>query len=128
MTDLYDRLPVHQDHNNDPVYTESEIRELSDEVIDLEGNGLLAVSVRDEFLVSFVVFRFSMGLGTDHTGAQVSPRYYERVFHGCGPSGSLRELRHTNWGEPDNSGYIFYPHAKLICDAFKHLKRWFDCD
>lgn len=53
---------------------------------------------------------------------------YEVVFHGRGTSDPLRELRHTYWGEADNAGYIFYPHAKLITDAFRVLGRWFDCD
>lgn len=28
----------------------------------------------------------------------------------------------------DNSGYIFYPSAKLITAAFDKLKTWFDCE
>lgn len=47
------------------------------------------------------------------------------VFHGEGPSGSLRECRHTYWGY---DGYIFYPNARLITDAFRVLSEFYDLD
>jgi hypothetical protein len=48
------------------------------------------------------------------------------VFWGDGPSGNLRECRHTFWGEEDNGGYIFYPSGLLIAAAFKRLSEFFD--
>jgi hypothetical protein len=48
------------------------------------------------------------------------------VFYGEGPSGNLRECRHTYWGEDDNGGYIFYPYGPLIVAAFKRLSDFFD--
>jgi hypothetical protein len=48
------------------------------------------------------------------------------IFHGEGPSGSLRECRHTWWGEDDNDGYIFYPSGQIICSAFIKLSEFFD--
>ncbi len=47
------------------------------------------------------------------------------VFHGEGPGGpdSLRECRHTYWGE---DGYIFYPNGALITSAFASLAEFFD--
>lgn len=62
--------------------------------------------------ISFVVFKFYAG---DESV------YYSKVFCGKGPSQNLRELRHTYWGE-NGAGYIFFPSAKLICDAFDKLK------
>lgn len=48
------------------------------------------------------------------------------IFYGDGPT-SLRELRHTYWGnEGDGSGYIFYPNKKIICSAFEALTEFFD--
>lgn len=49
------------------------------------------------------------------------------VFYGDGPGGkpdeSLRECRHTYWGE---DGYIFYPNGKLISSAFAALSEFYD--
>lgn len=49
------------------------------------------------------------------------------VFYGEGPGGkrgeSLRECRHTYWGE---SGYIFYPDGKLITAALATLAEFYD--
>lgn len=45
------------------------------------------------------------------------------VFYGEGPTGSLRECRHTYWGK---DGYIFYPNGPIICAAFTALAEFFD--
>lgn len=121
------RLTAIADHNGDPAYAEPEIRSVAAHAIELAGGGLLAVCDEVPHSVEFAVFRFAMGPATKD-GVEVEPALFHRVFHGDGPSGSLRELRHTFWGEPDNSGYIFYPNGALIADAFAKLKRWFDCD
>ncbi len=47
------------------------------------------------------------------------------LFHGEGPSGSLRECRHTWWGE-NGDGYCFYPNGPLITAALKELSTFFD--
>jgi hypothetical protein len=48
------------------------------------------------------------------------------VFHGEGPAnGSLRECRHTWWGE---EGYIFYPKRVLIVKALEALSEFYDLD
>lgn len=49
------------------------------------------------------------------------------VFHGEGPGGkdSLRECRHTYWGE---DGYIFYPNGEIITNALAALREFFDLD
>lgn len=125
MKSVIDRLTVVLDHNGDPTYAEPEIRAVATHLIELRP-GLLAV-IEEDIHVEVALFRWAGGPATKD-GIEVEPAYYERVFHGGGPSGSLRELRHTYWGEPNNSGYIFYPNGALICAAFQHLKRWFDCD
>lgn len=45
------------------------------------------------------------------------------VFYGEGPSGDLRECRHTYWGE---DGYLFYPNKKVISSALTALSEFFD--
>ena len=49
------------------------------------------------------------------------------LFYGDGPGGaegdSLRECRHTYWGE---GGYIFYPDGTLIVAALKALSEFYD--
>jgi hypothetical protein len=126
MAELIDLLPVTKNHNDDPYYAVDDLRKHATTVINLEGRGLLAV-LEDGIHISFVVTTFAEGPSTQD-GQIVGPELHERVFHGSGPSGALRELRHTFWGEQDNGGYIFYPSAKLITDAFHQLNRWFDCD
>lgn len=110
---------ISENHNGEMGYAEPDIREKATEVHELEGKGLLAVLV-DGIHVSFAVFDWESGPASDG-----GPAYYRVVFHGEGPSDSLRELRHTYWGD---NGYIFYPNGKLIADAFAKLGRWFDCD
>ena len=109
------------------AFDEAEIRAKSNEVISLEGDGLLAVRYdAEQFSVSFVVFSFVGGPMT--SGAEVvDGKKWDRVFSGNGPSGTLRELRHTSWGEPDAPGYLHCPSGKVISDAFRMLRRWFDC-
>jgi hypothetical protein len=123
MAEMFDLLKPEKDHNDDPIYSGKHIRELATVVVNLEGQGLLAV-LEDGIHISFAVFRWEQGSAS----GDPPDEWYQRVFHGSGPSGSLRELRHTYWGETDNSGYIFYAPGKLIADAFKQLERWFDVD
>lgn len=130
------------------VYAEAEMRLHATHVIELlppstafstrgrddHPEGLLAVLEHDDKLhVSFVVFRFASGHGYDQQGNVVQPPTWEPVFRGHGPSGCLRELRHTNWGRwgyehPDRGqrGYVFYAPGPVITAAFRELARWFD--
>jgi hypothetical protein len=125
MNGLFDKLTPFIDHRGEPAYRDAEIRAAATHVIQLCDRDLLAVLEQhvqeNHFAVSFVVFEFMMS-NTDGTDV-----VYGRVFHGNGYSGTLRELRHSFWGEADNDGYIFYPSASLIGAAFKELERWFDC-
>lgn len=113
------------------VYTEPNIRKHAERVVELTDGqrygGLLAVRI-DDMRVSFIVFRFNSGPGTKTNGEVVSPPMYERVFHGVGFSGSLRECRHTYWGDGGAGGYIYYVPAWLIRAAFDALGEWFDLD
>ena len=132
MTDgrpLFDRLNAEPDPIDlrGRVYDLAAVRAAADRVIDLDAPGrILAVSIRDGLHVSFVVFDFHSGPSTASDGKVVDGIKLALVFHGNGPSGNLRELRHTWWGE-DGAGYLFSPNSKLIAAAFGALREWFDC-
>lgn len=125
MSELFDQLTSELDEisGDTKVYDLAHVRAMAHRVDDL-GFGYLAVNIVDGLHVSFVVFRFHCGPATKN-GVEVAGEKVQMVFRGSGPSGSLRELRHTHWGE---DGYIFYPDAKLIAAAFDRLAEWFDCD
>jgi hypothetical protein len=72
----------------------------------------------DRLWLKFAVLEFAYS-ERDDTGIM-----YTCVFHGEGPSGNLRECRHTYWGE---DGYLFYPDGRLIAEAFKELSKYYDC-
>ena len=110
--------------SGDDVYDLAAIRQAAGRCVDLPGDGILAVRIEDEFHVSFAVFRLACGPATKN-GVVVDGAKMELVFTGSGPSGNLRELRHTTWGD---GGYIFYPPGKLIAAAFAALEEWFDVD
>ncbi len=127
MVDLIDMLPKAIE-DGEEYYTDAGIRRHATHVIDLDGGGMLAVHEDlDGLHVSFVVLSMFRGQASPYE-SEADGALWDHVFHGVGPSGALRELRHTFWGEGDNGGYIFYPNAKLIADAFVKLSKWFDCD
>lgn len=105
--------------NGDEVYDVS--AQAATHQFNLPGDGWLLVNESDS-RVDFAVFRFSSS-AVDGSGAR-----HTLVMHGVGYSGSLRECRHTYWGEGDNGGYIFYPHFSQITAALDFLRRWFDGD
>ena len=125
--ELIDRLvPIKSIANNDDkVFALDAVRLVADRVIDLPRDGKLAVASSGGW-VSFVVLGFAYS-ETDATGVHMV-----HIFHGDGPGGAkgeaLRELRHTYWGEADNSGYIFYPSGALITAALEALEEWFDVE
>lgn len=86
------------------------------EIIDLCCGGKLILNI-DDNTIDFAVLEFYSS-GINDTNVLLS-----EIFHGVGFSGSLRECRHTYWGE---DGYVFYPNGKIIADAFKKLSIYFD--
>lgn len=109
--------------NETEVYRDGDVREHATEVhmLGKHGQQMLAVRVEDYgFKVSFALLEFysSDGNGVDTT--------WECIAHGEGFAESLRELRHTWWGEPDNAGYMFYPPMLAIAEAMAILRKWFD--
>lgn len=127
MSNLIDRLNAESDEDHGAsgglVYDLAQIKSAATLCIDLRP-GLLAVDDSESPHVSFVVFDSHSGPST-RNGEIVSGEKMQLVFSGTGASGSLRELRHTNWGE---GGYLFYVNGDTITNAFAALKEWFDCD
>lgn len=101
------------------VYSLNDIKALNLDVIELADAGILVIQKEDDLHVNFALLQEDCDDGED--------RFFSVVFHGRGPSGSLRECRHTYWGE-DGNGYIFYPPFDLIIAALNELKKYFDGD
>lgn len=89
------------------------------------GDHRLRVLVEDHFHVSWALLEWAGGPSVDVHGKEVEPAHYQVVAHGYGPSGSLREPRHTYFGD---EGYVFYVQPALLAWGFEQLKRWFDFD
>lgn len=121
-TKLIDMLTPLKDHNDEPTYTDEDIRAHATEIVPNTGNILLIavhitpVDVNHSF-VSFVVFHFAMSAidGTD--------KMWARVFDGYGYTGSLRELRQSYWG--DQLGNVSHPNLRLIISALEALKVYY---
>jgi hypothetical protein len=104
---------------DDVVYSAEEVREFAQELHDLgSGNWLAISSDKDKFIYNFAMFSF---YSRDVDGAE---EYWSRIFEGTGPSSSLREFRHTWWGEGD--GYVFYLPIDATIKALTILKKYFD--
>lgn len=86
------------------------------------GHHALRVHEQEGFYVTWVLFDFAQC--SLKAGVEVDHRY-KVLAHGYGPSGSLREARHTHIGE---RGYVFYVMPDLLTAAFKILERWFNFD
>lgn len=90
-------------------------------VSDLTNRGYLVIKHSDDpdsDWMHFAVLSFDSSSGIDGSNTMLTA-----VFHGDGPSGVLRECRHTYWGE---DGYIFYPDGPLIASALTALSRYYD--
>ena len=114
------------DSRSSLVYDLAHVVRIADGIDSLGDVGQILATRKEDGWVSFCVFDFAHGPATCD-GEEVDGVKLELVLHGGGPGGrrggSLRELRHTYWGQ---SGYIFDPNSKLIAAAFAALGEWFD--
>lgn len=83
------------------------------------GEHVLLVSEQGQGNNTWIRWALLENAGGDNAGA-----FYSCAMSGEGPAGSLREPRHTWFGE--GNGYIFYVHARLIAETFRRLEYWFD--
>ncbi len=116
------------DEDEEGLYRASDIRALAGvEVVELAcvaghaPHGLLAVvDPGDGSRVMFAAFDWSCGPASPPDGVG---DLYRVLFTGEGFAGSLREMRHTNWGE---DGYLFYCNRQVVIEALTALGKWFD--
>lgn len=104
--------------NTEPHYRLKEIQQKATEVIEIGGCHWLALYSEEKLgdgWMEFALFGLSFG--------DVGEEVVTPVFHGMGPSGALREMRHTYWGD---EGYLFYAPGKTIAEAFQVLGKYFD--
>jgi hypothetical protein len=111
-------LGLWQDHKFNPAAGPYYLIRPQDDVIREDGpGGVLLVHEEDEHKLH-VTWALLESVGADR---------YQLVAHGAGPSGNLREPRHTFFGH-EADGYVFYVRPKLLAWGFKILERWFDFD
>ena len=82
------------------------------------GWGWLVLNIGEHNWIKFAVLQYAKANGD---GSDIKTCV---LFHGEGPSGALRECRHTYWG--DERGYIFYPKGHVISAAFAVLAEYYD--
>ena len=114
---------IEMNHLNEPTYSLLKIKSVFEVVELIEENAWLVLKWDEEKLwLHFAVLEFhSQIYGEENIELT-------QCFHGEGPSGALRECRHTYWGEKDNGGYIFYPKKRTIIAALDELSKYFDLD
>lgn len=89
-------------------------------VLEHQDSRLLVTEEPESTWTHWVLLQWSRSKGDG------SDPQYSHIAHGEGPAGSLRESRHTYFGDPGEGGYVFYLNAELLCWALGKLKRWFD--
>ncbi len=124
---IFENLKTHEGHDKDHIcYSLDEVKKKYREIIDIDSNHWLVFGsaygepLLENCSVQFALFEFYMS-NCDGSDTKVSV-----IFHGSGPSSSLRECRHIWWGEKD--GYTFYLPGEAVIKALKHLEKYFDWD
>ena len=119
MSKILDALIEERSHNGEPCYALSQILEIGevrflgdreDECIVFLKNG--------EYGKNFAVFQYDY--------ADANETFMSVIWHGCGTTGNLRELRHSYFGHPEDNGYIFYVPLDLMEKAIKVLREFFN--
>lgn len=104
-----------RDWNNEWEYSLAKIKEKF-EVREVCHEGYLVLFPQDEYWLRFAV------MGWHSEDEEGIPTIYPQ-FYGEGPSSVLREPRHFYFGE---SGYLFYPNAKVIKAGLEALREFYD--
>ena len=117
----------------DPLYLLDEIKSISDKFIELDSNHWLAFKVSmpyndlnpidiKECWLDFAMFSFAQS-NLDDRELRVN-----KIFQGSGPTSSLKELRHMNWGSRKDceGGYLFYLPIDATIKALTILKEYFE--
>lgn len=110
---FFNDAQLHKEHLPTGKYSLNELQKLG-EVKELIEDLYMLIRITDAH-VEFAFFSF---VEEGKHGVLL-----EVVMYGDGYTDSLRECRHTYWGD---SGYIFYPNAKHFTAIFKELAVYFD--
>lgn len=109
----------------DPIYQLLDVAKHCTELVELiPKRAWLAINKPDELHVEYALLEFAM---SNSDGTEIGVKV---VFFGSGPSGSLREMRHTYFTNDvrDVNGYLFYAPVKAITAAFQYLTKYFDIE
>lgn len=93
------------------------IDKITETIIKIDNGWLVLDQMEYDIWLKFAVLEF---VASDVDGRNQEG---ELVFWGEGPSGNLRECRHTYWGD---GGYCFYPSGVTISAALARLADYFD--
>lgn len=105
--------------NGEPAYAFEKLS-AKFEVIRIHSDGWLVLNWdKEKFWLKFAAMDFFYSDG-DNINLYLKP-----VFYGDGPTGNLREFRHTYWGD---DGYMFYANKKTIVGALELLSKYYDFD
>lgn len=83
------------------------------------GRNLVIFHNEDDW-ISFAFFKWQQAECTDVKDVYINAQG-ELYWYGCGPSGNLRELRHSFFSE-----YIFYLDTNFLIECSNWLKQYFD--
>lgn len=125
MSDLLANIPYESDPDiscGESFWKLSDIRKSFVECVEIiKDSAWLAVN-NDDNCISYILFDFMM---SDGNGINIKVK---TVFFGHGYGGSLREMRHTYFGNDfrEVDGYLYYPPCKAIAAAFDYLGKYFD--
>lgn len=105
-------------------HTEKELRSFFDVVV-VKDNGCFCIKNhkdKDSIWKYFAILSFASS-NTDGTDAE-----YDCFWFGEGPSGTLRECRHSYFGNSPSEidGYVFYLNRAVMNDAFDFLSEYYD--
>lgn len=116
-------LIVEKSDNGFDMYDLDKLKEIFTVEELIPGELWVAYNISDGFWVRFAFFDFLRSRGGDK---EVKVGIF---WHGDGPSGALRECRHSFFGaESDNPGYVFYVNRANFNAAFEWLSKYFDLD
>jgi hypothetical protein len=105
----------------DPTWRLDQLKAAFDETHELIPNALWAFKRERDSIVAVTFVTFLM---SNMDGSELEVMHMLSTW---GPSGGLREARHSYWG-PDGNGYVFYMNFEHVRAALSYLERFFDGD
>lgn len=121
--------PFKEDFFSESQYLLEEIKEKATKVIEIDHNNWLVLNVKSPYdendlknlkdcWMEYAMFSFCVQKEDGLTKVNL-------IFQGEGPTGPLKEFRHTYWGL-DSKGYTFYLPIKATIKALQILNEYFE--